>query len=187
MGIGEAPEERVQALEALAELHAEHGHLQEVILQNFVPHPRYYGAEPAQIADDGAAHRHPRRGAAAPGLGHAGDPRRHARARARVAAADARRGRADPAQPLGLVAAARGGGRDRPGRPVRQRRPHLARASLPLGPQDAQAPGAGGLRAHRAPLRVPAVHGCRLDRPGRARRDQAEVLELHPAARLGAP
>src|SRR5690606_8638313 len=51
VGIGETPEERVQALEALAEVHAEHGHLQEVILQNFVPHPRYYGAEPAEIAD----------------------------------------------------------------------------------------------------------------------------------------
>jgi len=60
VGIGESPEERVQALEALAAVHAEHGHLQEVILQNFVPHPRYYGREPAQIADaaqrgDGAA------------------------------------------------------------------------------------------------------------------------------------
>src|SRR5918993_6031118 len=52
VGIGEAPEERVAALEALAEVHAEHGHLQEVILQNFVPHPRYYGAEPAEIADE---------------------------------------------------------------------------------------------------------------------------------------
>ena len=51
VGIGEEPEERVAALEALAEVHAEHGHLQEVILQNFVPHPRYYGAEPAEIAD----------------------------------------------------------------------------------------------------------------------------------------
>ena len=52
VGIGEAPEERVGALAALAELHAEYGHLQEVILQNFVAHPRYYGAEPAQIADE---------------------------------------------------------------------------------------------------------------------------------------
>jgi FO synthase len=51
VGIGEAPEERVAALEALAAVHADHGHLQEVILQNFVPHPRYYGAEPAEIAD----------------------------------------------------------------------------------------------------------------------------------------
>ena len=30
----------------------EWGHIQEVILQNFVPHPRYYGAEVADIADD---------------------------------------------------------------------------------------------------------------------------------------
>jgi FO synthase len=52
VGVGETPEERVAALEALAEVHAEHGHLQEVILQNFVPHPRYYGAEPAEIADE---------------------------------------------------------------------------------------------------------------------------------------
>src|ERR687894_516685 len=51
VGIGESPEERVAALEALAGVHAEYGHLQEVILQNFVPHPRYYGAEPAEIAD----------------------------------------------------------------------------------------------------------------------------------------
>jgi FO synthase len=51
VGIGETPEERVAALRALAELHAEHGHLQEVILQSFVPHPRYYGAEPALIAE----------------------------------------------------------------------------------------------------------------------------------------
>src|SRR5215207_5660818 len=51
VGIGETPAERIEALEALAEVHAEHGHLQEVILQNFVPHPRYYGAEPAEIAD----------------------------------------------------------------------------------------------------------------------------------------
>jgi len=55
VGIGESLEERVAALEALAEVHAEYGHLQEVILQNFVPHPRYYGAEPAQIADEAQA------------------------------------------------------------------------------------------------------------------------------------
>src|ERR687893_1524382 len=52
VGIGESPDERIAALEQLAEVHRAHGHLQEVILQNFVPHPRYYGAEPAQIADE---------------------------------------------------------------------------------------------------------------------------------------
>src|SRR5918992_561644 len=51
VGVGETPGERVAALEVLAEMHAEYGHLQEVILQNFVPHPRYHGAEPAEIAD----------------------------------------------------------------------------------------------------------------------------------------
>jgi FO synthase len=35
-------------------VHAEHGHIQEVILQNFVPHQRYYGREPAEIADAAA-------------------------------------------------------------------------------------------------------------------------------------
>ena len=50
VGIGESEDDRVAALEALAALHAEHGHLQEVILQNFVPHRRYYGEEPATIA-----------------------------------------------------------------------------------------------------------------------------------------
>jgi FO synthase len=51
VGIGESADERVAALEALAELQREYGHIQELILQNFVPHERYYGAEPAQIAD----------------------------------------------------------------------------------------------------------------------------------------
>src|SRR4051794_3396818 len=45
VGIGETEEERVDALEALAAVQAEHGHLQEVILQNHVPHRRYYGGE----------------------------------------------------------------------------------------------------------------------------------------------
>ncbi|HEY1275406.1 MAG TPA: 7,8-didemethyl-8-hydroxy-5-deazariboflavin synthase subunit CofG, partial [Thermoleophilaceae bacterium] len=52
VGIGETPADRTAALEALAEVHAEHGHLQEVILQNFVPHRRYYGEEPAEIATE---------------------------------------------------------------------------------------------------------------------------------------
>ena len=54
VGIGESPEERLASLQALAEVHAEYGHLQEVILQNFVPHQRYYGREPATIADAAA-------------------------------------------------------------------------------------------------------------------------------------
>ncbi|HEY2141001.1 MAG TPA: 5-amino-6-(D-ribitylamino)uracil--L-tyrosine 4-hydroxyphenyl transferase CofH [Solirubrobacteraceae bacterium] len=54
VGIGETEQERVESLEALAVAHAEHGHLQEVILQNFVPHQRYYGQEPAEIAEEAA-------------------------------------------------------------------------------------------------------------------------------------
>jgi FO synthase len=54
VGIGESEQERMQSLQALAGLHAEHGHIQEVILQNFVPHQRYYGQEPAEIADAAA-------------------------------------------------------------------------------------------------------------------------------------
>ena len=68
VGIGETEDERMDSLAALAELQERHGHLQEVILQNFVPHQSYYGREPAQIA--GAAARgvladRGRRGAAA--------------------------------------------------------------------------------------------------------------------------
>ncbi len=54
VGIGETESERMAALAALAAVHGEHGHLQEVILQNFVPHQSYYGREPAQIADQAA-------------------------------------------------------------------------------------------------------------------------------------
>ncbi len=57
VGIGETPEERVGALEAIAAVHAEYGHVQEVILQNFVPHPRYYGQEVAEIADEASRER----------------------------------------------------------------------------------------------------------------------------------
>src|SRR3954464_1400692 len=37
VGIGESEDDRMAALEALAAEHARHGHLQEVILQNYVP------------------------------------------------------------------------------------------------------------------------------------------------------
>jgi FO synthase len=57
VGIGETEQERIESLEALTQLHDRYGHLQEVILQNFVPHPRYYGAEVADIADAAARER----------------------------------------------------------------------------------------------------------------------------------
>jgi FO synthase len=50
VGIGESEADRMESLEALAGF----DHIQEVILQNFVPHRRYYGEEPAQIATDAA-------------------------------------------------------------------------------------------------------------------------------------
>ncbi len=55
VGIGETEEDRVASLEAIAAVHARHGHIQEVIIQNFVSHQRYYGQEPAEIADAAAA------------------------------------------------------------------------------------------------------------------------------------
>ncbi len=51
VGVGESEAERFASLDALAEAHSRYGHIQEVILQNFVPHPDYYGREPAEIAD----------------------------------------------------------------------------------------------------------------------------------------
>src|SRR4051795_3366383 len=59
VGIGESAEERIDALRRLPELTAEYGHIQEVILQNYVPPPRYYGQEPAQIADAAQRNRGP--------------------------------------------------------------------------------------------------------------------------------
>ena len=57
VGIGETEEERVASLEAIAEVQERFGHIQEVILQNYVPHPRYYGREVAEIADDASRKR----------------------------------------------------------------------------------------------------------------------------------
>src|SRR4051795_1388241 len=57
VGIGESEEDRIASLEALQGF----DHIQEVILQNFVPHRRYYGEEPAEIAT-GAAERYWRTG-----------------------------------------------------------------------------------------------------------------------------
>ena len=51
VGVGETVDERIASLEALADVQREYGHIQELILQNYVPHPTYYGREPAEIAD----------------------------------------------------------------------------------------------------------------------------------------
>lgn len=53
IGIGETPRERIEALLALRDLHEAHGHLQEVIVQNFCPKPgtKMSGAIEASEAD----------------------------------------------------------------------------------------------------------------------------------------
>jgi FO synthase len=53
IGIGETREERIEALEAIAALHAEYGHIQEVIVQNFRAKPGTLMAEaPEPSLDD---------------------------------------------------------------------------------------------------------------------------------------
>ena len=49
VGIGESRADRIEALEAIRALHEEFGHVQEVIVQNFLPKPR------TQMANDPAA------------------------------------------------------------------------------------------------------------------------------------
>src|SRR5437879_13383991 len=39
VGIGESRADRLEALRAIADSHARHGHVQEVIVQNFLPKP----------------------------------------------------------------------------------------------------------------------------------------------------
>jgi FO synthase len=53
IGIGETAEERIESLLALRDVHLAHGHLQEVIVQNFCPKPgtRMAGAPEASEAD----------------------------------------------------------------------------------------------------------------------------------------
>ncbi|MEN0000225.1 MAG: 5-amino-6-(D-ribitylamino)uracil--L-tyrosine 4-hydroxyphenyl transferase CofH [Pseudomonadota bacterium] len=53
VGIGETRQERVDALVKIAEAHARHGHVQEVIIQNFLPKPdtRMHAHPPADPLD----------------------------------------------------------------------------------------------------------------------------------------
>jgi FO synthase len=67
VGIGETEDERVESLEALALSHQRYGHIQEIILQNFVPHPRYYGRDVAEIADQSSRDRWAKNGDPSPG------------------------------------------------------------------------------------------------------------------------
>ncbi len=53
IGIGETRKERIESLLALRDVHARHGHLQEVIIQNFMPKPgtAMAGYKPADFDD----------------------------------------------------------------------------------------------------------------------------------------
>ena len=191
VGIGETENERVAALEALASLARAPrppagGDPAE--LRPASPLLRARGRRDRRRGDRGALDRRrlaARRRAADAGLGERRDARGDEAAGRRVPAADARRRDPDPAEPERLVGRPGRGRGDRPRRALGERRPHLARARVPEpapGPQAAQGPR---LRAHRAPLRLPAVPRARVDRAGGARPGQAQVLELHPAPRLG--
>ena len=168
-------------------VHAEHGHLQEVILQNFVPHRRYYGEEPAEIAEE------TQRSGDAPGAlelpswATEVDARPHARARARAPAADAGRGHPDPAEPVGPGGCRWWTRAPRTSAGCRRTATTSPRAPLPVRARDAQAARAARAGAGRAAVRLPAVHERGLARAGRARRHQGEVLVVHPPERVGPP
>ncbi len=51
IGIGETPEERIESLIALRDIHRRHGHLQEVIVQNFCPKPGTKMAEAPEATE----------------------------------------------------------------------------------------------------------------------------------------
>ncbi|MBV1917725.1 MAG: 7,8-didemethyl-8-hydroxy-5-deazariboflavin synthase CofG, partial [Sphingomonadaceae bacterium] len=51
IGIGEEPEERMEALLALRDIHRAHGHIQEVIVQNFCPKPGTKMAESPEASE----------------------------------------------------------------------------------------------------------------------------------------
>ena len=51
IGIGETPEERIESLIALRDVHLTHGHLQEVIVQNFCPKPGTRMAEAPEATE----------------------------------------------------------------------------------------------------------------------------------------
>ena len=52
VGIGETREDRVRTLEAIGESHDEFGHVQEVIIQNFLPKPRTAMAHEPAASDE---------------------------------------------------------------------------------------------------------------------------------------
>ena len=112
VGIGETRAERIEALVAIANAHLEHGHVQEVIVQNFLPKAgtAMHRAEPCPTDEflwSIAAADDPARRCAPPGATeperrpHAVARRRHRRLGRRVAAHDR------PREPRAAVARAR--------------------------------------------------------------------------------
>jgi FO synthase len=51
IGIGETWDERIDSLLAIRDLHEEHGHIQEVIVQNYAPKPELLRAPPSGPGD----------------------------------------------------------------------------------------------------------------------------------------
>ena len=166
IGIGETRAERLAALEELRALHERHGHLQEVIVQNFRAKPgTRMASHPEPSLDDhlwtiavgtaAAAGGRCRSGAAESRLRRLSAParRRHRRLGRRLARDDR------PRQPRGAVA-----------------RPRPARR----GDAGARA------RARAAPAGVPALPLRRVGRPGRAADGAARVrrARARPRGRL---
>ncbi len=160
VGIGETRDERFASIDALAEVHAEYGHLQEIILQNFVPHRRYYGRDTGVVATE------PLSGTGAPGSARPRSTHSQtgpARSRSTISPELIAYTRAQlptvaiqvPPNLYRVLAGPRGGGRDRSGRPLRQRRSHLAGAPVPLTRAGARGLEPRGYAARRAPLRAP--------------------------------
>ena len=56
IGIGETRRERIESLLAIRDVHAEHGHIQEVIVQNFTPRPEVAMSDHAEPVDLEMAH-----------------------------------------------------------------------------------------------------------------------------------
>ena len=176
VGIGES-ERTEAALEALAGF----DHLQEVILQNFVPHRRYYGEEPAEIATvtaegfwrtglhDGPVHDAP--GWASP-VGIEDMKRLIAETRRLMPGIGIQ-------VPPNLDWWSGRRGRHRPRRPVRQRRPHLPEHLFPSPHQVRRRLAEDGV-ALAERLCVPALHRPRVDRPARARRDPRPISPFIP-------
>ena len=52
VGIGETREDRIRTLEAIRDIHGEFGHVQEVIVQNFLPKPRTQMAQEPAASDE---------------------------------------------------------------------------------------------------------------------------------------